>query len=242
MSTSETVQAAQRLLAERERVGLAKYGTTVDRTDLQAGDWLQHAIEEASDLLLYLIRLQQTMPRSCPAGPAPQFIVSPIVCPGTPDAHTLTLKIGVQSFRIGGGLDYDTREEAEWTANQLLRALANMQQPALCECRERPASQYPGPDPAKTHALAQWLLATESGKPIPSFDEWRAAYLARWANAPAIATHLAQDPDGPCFFHFSEPYQDYASHPWVSSAWSYAGHNLLGSVRCEPRPRAEGER
>jgi len=59
---SETVQAAQRLLAERERVGLVKYGTTVDRTDLQAGDWLQHAIEEASDLLLYLIRLQQTMP------------------------------------------------------------------------------------------------------------------------------------------------------------------------------------
>jgi hypothetical protein len=58
---SETVQAAQRLLAERERVGLVKYGTTVDRTDLQAGDWLQHAIEEASDLLLYLIRLQKTM-------------------------------------------------------------------------------------------------------------------------------------------------------------------------------------
>ena len=50
MSASETVQAAQRLLADREIVGLAKYGATVDRTDLQAGDWLQHAIEEASDL------------------------------------------------------------------------------------------------------------------------------------------------------------------------------------------------
>lgn len=59
--TSETVRAAQRLLAERERFGLAKYGTTVDRTDLQAADWLQHAIEEASDLLLYLIRLRQTL-------------------------------------------------------------------------------------------------------------------------------------------------------------------------------------
>lgn len=63
---SDTVKAAQRLLAERERVGLAKYGTTLDRKDLQAGDWLQHAIEEASDLLLYLIRLQQTM-RPAPA-------------------------------------------------------------------------------------------------------------------------------------------------------------------------------
>lgn len=62
MNQSETVQAAQRLLAERERFGLAKYGTTVDRTDLHAGDWLQHAIEEASDLLLYLIRLKQMMP------------------------------------------------------------------------------------------------------------------------------------------------------------------------------------
>lgn len=61
MSVSKTVQAAQRLLAERERVGVAKYGTTVDRTDLSPEQWLQHAIEEASDLLLYLIRLKQTM-------------------------------------------------------------------------------------------------------------------------------------------------------------------------------------
>jgi hypothetical protein len=66
---SETVQAAQRLLAERERVGLAKYGTTVDRTDLHAGDWLQHAIEEASDLLLYLIRLRETMQPAPAAAP-----------------------------------------------------------------------------------------------------------------------------------------------------------------------------
>jgi hypothetical protein len=61
MNTSETVQAAQRLLAEREAVGLKKYGTTVDRADLKPRQWLRHAIEEVSDLLLYLMRLEQTM-------------------------------------------------------------------------------------------------------------------------------------------------------------------------------------
>jgi hypothetical protein len=217
MSTSETVQAAQRLLAERERVGLAKYGTTVDRADLQAGDWLKHAIEEASDLLLYLIRLQQTIPRACPAGPAPEFIVSPIVCPGTPDAHTLTLKIGVQSFRISGGLDFDTRGDAEWMASQLRNALESISQPA-------------------TKALPTPAAAPE--------DADRAAYLARWANAPEWAQWLAQDGDGWCFWFSGKPYQHEIlgwclGHPGQNKT---AGDNILGRVACEPRPRAEGER
>ncbi len=58
MNTSETVQAAQRLLAEREAVGLKKYGTTVDRTDLSPAQWAQHLLEELSDAVLYLIRLK----------------------------------------------------------------------------------------------------------------------------------------------------------------------------------------
>ncbi len=78
---SETVQAAQRLLAEREAVGLAKYGTTVDRADLQAGDWVQHAIEEASDLLLYLIRLQKMIPRT-PDSDLPTLSSLAGSCPG----------------------------------------------------------------------------------------------------------------------------------------------------------------
>lgn len=127
-------------------------------------------------------------------GPEPEFIIAPIVCPDTPDAHTLTLKIGVQSFRIGGGLDYDTREEAEWSASQLRKALASMRPPA------------PAPEDAE-----------------------RAACLARWANAPEWAVELVQFSDGSCRWRSSKSELGLrASFP--------AGHNLLGSARCEPRP------
>ena len=133
---SGTVQAAQRFLEEREAVGLAKYGTTVDRTDLQAGDWLQHAIEEASDLLLYLIRLQQTMPV--------------------------------------------TAREAE----------AEMQRAEVD----------------------------------------RAAYLGRWADAPAFASDLVQLSGGVCLWVARSP---------MTTTSAFAGHNLLGRVACEPRPEVQ---
>lgn len=41
-------------LKSREERGLEKYGTTVDRTDLNLRDWLQHAYEEALDEAMYL--------------------------------------------------------------------------------------------------------------------------------------------------------------------------------------------
>ena len=64
---SQTVQAAQQLLAEREVVGLAKYGTTVDRTDLTKEQWLQHLIEELADGLLYALRARDLL-RTAAAG------------------------------------------------------------------------------------------------------------------------------------------------------------------------------
>jgi hypothetical protein len=143
---SETVKAAQRLLAERERVGLAKYGTTVDRTDLQAGDWLQHAIEEASDLLLYLIRLRDTIPR---------------------------------------------------------------------------VTFHPRPGE------------------LDRYDDARAAYLARWANAPAEAKHLSQDVDGACVWRSIEALLSADGQCWGGGWITYAGHNLLGRVACEPRPEVK---
>jgi hypothetical protein len=156
---SETVQAAQRLLAEREIVGLAKYGTTVDRTDLQAGDWLQHAIEEASDLLLYLIRLQQTA-----AGFMPR-VTSPF---------------------------------------------------------------------------------TSDDGDAPVEDPDRAAYLARWANAPAEATHLSEDSKGIADWWKCEPkqYVEGDGHKiWIGAHYCRpAPTSILGRVACEPRPGAEGER
>jgi len=41
-------------LDAREATGKAKYGTTMDRTDLTHVQWLQHALEETLDLALYL--------------------------------------------------------------------------------------------------------------------------------------------------------------------------------------------
>lgn len=41
-------------LDAREALGLEKYGTTMDRSDLSLVDWLQHAYEETLDLALYL--------------------------------------------------------------------------------------------------------------------------------------------------------------------------------------------
>ena len=43
---------------ERSEVGMKKYKTTLERTDLTTLDWLTHAQEEAMDFVLYLERLK----------------------------------------------------------------------------------------------------------------------------------------------------------------------------------------
>ena len=43
---------------ERSEVGIKKYKTTLERTDLTTLEWLQHAQEEAMDFVLYLERLK----------------------------------------------------------------------------------------------------------------------------------------------------------------------------------------
>ena len=59
--------------AERSQVGITKYNTTLERTDLSTLQWLTHAQEEAMDFVLYLERLKdeykskdlsRTMPKS----------------------------------------------------------------------------------------------------------------------------------------------------------------------------------
>ena len=44
---------------QRSDIGINKYNTTLDRTDLTRLEWLQHAQEEAMDLILYLEKLKQ---------------------------------------------------------------------------------------------------------------------------------------------------------------------------------------
>ena len=41
---------------KRETVGISKYGTTVDRSDLDLSQWLQHLKEELMDATLYVQR------------------------------------------------------------------------------------------------------------------------------------------------------------------------------------------
>lgn len=53
----ETIQD----IAARAEVGLKKYNTTMDRDDLTASDWIQHAYEECLDMALYLKRLRRDM-------------------------------------------------------------------------------------------------------------------------------------------------------------------------------------
>ena len=48
------VQAVRNDLKERSKRGIKKYGTTLDRKDLELKDWLQHAYEESLDKSLYL--------------------------------------------------------------------------------------------------------------------------------------------------------------------------------------------
>ena len=45
----------------RAKMGKEKYGTDLDRTDLSALDWIQHAQEEHMDAILYLEKLKKTL-------------------------------------------------------------------------------------------------------------------------------------------------------------------------------------
>lgn len=45
----------------RHQLGKKKYGTTLDRGDLNVLDWIQHAQEEHMDAILYLEKLKKTI-------------------------------------------------------------------------------------------------------------------------------------------------------------------------------------
>lgn len=61
MSTpSNTTQRLIEMLIERDAQGQRKYGHTLDRGDLLAEDWAQHAIEESLDRAGYLARVAET--------------------------------------------------------------------------------------------------------------------------------------------------------------------------------------
>ncbi|PZP58307.1 MAG: hypothetical protein DI597_19440 [Pseudoxanthomonas spadix] len=56
---SQTTMQLIQLLIQRDQAGRAKYGTTLDRTDLTREQWLQHLIEELLDGAGYALRAKQ---------------------------------------------------------------------------------------------------------------------------------------------------------------------------------------
>lgn len=52
------VESVIQQFKDRSEVGINKYDTTLDRTDLNRLDWINHAQQEAMDLILYLEKLK----------------------------------------------------------------------------------------------------------------------------------------------------------------------------------------
>ena len=46
---------------QRSEIGIKKYGTTLDRDDLNLLEWLQHLQEELFDATLYIEKLKQQL-------------------------------------------------------------------------------------------------------------------------------------------------------------------------------------
>jgi histidinol dehydrogenase len=53
------VESVINKIRTRSEIGIAKYGITLDRTDYSTIDWIDAAIEEQMDNILYLTRLKQ---------------------------------------------------------------------------------------------------------------------------------------------------------------------------------------
>lgn len=53
------VQSVINKFKQRSEVGIKKYNTTLDREDLTNKEWIEHAQEEAMDLILYLEKLKR---------------------------------------------------------------------------------------------------------------------------------------------------------------------------------------
>ena len=53
------VESVIKQFKDRSSVGIEKYGVTLDRSDLTRLDWINHAQQEAMDLVLYLEKLKQ---------------------------------------------------------------------------------------------------------------------------------------------------------------------------------------
>ncbi len=54
MAASGVEGRVQQDIEDRQKVGIQKYGTTVEANPLQLRDWLEHAYQECLDQAIYL--------------------------------------------------------------------------------------------------------------------------------------------------------------------------------------------
>lgn len=55
------IESIRELLLQRSQTGIAKYRTTLDRTDLKPSEWCQHLLEELLDASGYVMRLKRDL-------------------------------------------------------------------------------------------------------------------------------------------------------------------------------------
>ena len=55
------VQSVLEKFVDRAEMGFKKYNATLDRRDLTTEEWINHALEEHMDAILYLTKLKQTL-------------------------------------------------------------------------------------------------------------------------------------------------------------------------------------
>ena len=55
------VESVLNQFKQRSEVGIKKYNTTLDRTDLSRLDWITHLQEELMDAILYIERLKKEL-------------------------------------------------------------------------------------------------------------------------------------------------------------------------------------
>lgn len=60
-SDDSIIYEVARLMRYRADKGKDTYGTTMDRDDLSTEEWLDHAIEEALDLAIYLTKIKKEL-------------------------------------------------------------------------------------------------------------------------------------------------------------------------------------
>ena len=55
------VQSILEKFVDRAEMGFTKYNNTLDRKDLSVEEWINHALEEHMDAILYLTKLKQEL-------------------------------------------------------------------------------------------------------------------------------------------------------------------------------------